>query len=221
MPVVPRALGAWRRRAVHDAGGFASETMAPDADLTMRLCRRRWRVVHAASARARTSGAVTWATDESRRSHDQFGALQALWRHRRALLETSSGKLGSVVWPLTLLSRVVMPMLALAAGIGLVLAALCGSLQPILPMLLVVLAAELAQLVLATELARTSGGFGPWTLARSWLSALLLYRPFLLLVAWRSIARAIEGAPIETRGPARDKTLLAYGAMRRALETRQ
>jgi len=147
--------------------------------------------------------------------------LQALWRHRRAPLEASSEKFGSVVWPTTLLSRVLMPLLSIGTGVGLALAALCGSLRPILTMLLILLAAKLAQLVLATELARRSGGFEPWMLAPSWLSALLLYRPFLLLIAWRSIARAIEGVPIEVLSSARDKTLLAYAAMRRALETRQ
>ena len=52
--VVPGAVGAWRRRAVAEVGGFSSATLAEDADLAMALCRAGWRVVHAPGARAFT-----------------------------------------------------------------------------------------------------------------------------------------------------------------------
>ena len=38
--VVPGAVGAWRRDAVDEAGGFSNDTLAEDTDLTMYVLRR-------------------------------------------------------------------------------------------------------------------------------------------------------------------------------------
>src|SRR5439155_23254507 len=42
--VVPGAVGAWRREAILQAGGYTSDTMAEDMDLTWRIRRIGWRV---------------------------------------------------------------------------------------------------------------------------------------------------------------------------------
>ena len=42
--VVPGAIGAWRVSAVREAGGYHTDTVAEDADLTMALLRRGYRV---------------------------------------------------------------------------------------------------------------------------------------------------------------------------------
>src|SRR5205814_5073471 len=42
--VVPGAVGAWRREAVLQGGGYTSDTMAEDMDLTWRIRRIGWRV---------------------------------------------------------------------------------------------------------------------------------------------------------------------------------
>src|SRR5262249_44543126 len=82
IPIVPGAVGAWRRRPLLDAGGFSSDTLAEDADLAMALCRRGWRIVHAPSARARTEVPITRRALVRQRVRWSFGVLQALWKHR-------------------------------------------------------------------------------------------------------------------------------------------
>src|SRR6185295_3199403 len=42
--VVPGAIGGWRVSAVREAGGFHTDTVAEDADLTMALLQRGYRV---------------------------------------------------------------------------------------------------------------------------------------------------------------------------------
>ena len=44
--VVPGAIGAWRVSAVREAGGYHTDTVAEDADLTMSLLENGWRVVN-------------------------------------------------------------------------------------------------------------------------------------------------------------------------------
>src|SRR5690606_22160034 len=44
--VVPGAVGAWRRDRVLEAGGYLLDTLAEDADLTIRLIRNGYRVAY-------------------------------------------------------------------------------------------------------------------------------------------------------------------------------
>jgi spore germination protein YaaH/peptidoglycan/xylan/chitin deacetylase (PgdA/CDA1 family) len=42
--VVPGAVGAWRRQAMDEAGGYLTDTLAEDMDLTWRLRRKGWKI---------------------------------------------------------------------------------------------------------------------------------------------------------------------------------
>jgi cellulose synthase/poly-beta-1,6-N-acetylglucosamine synthase-like glycosyltransferase/peptidoglycan/xylan/chitin deacetylase (PgdA/CDA1 family) len=218
LPVVPTALGAWRRSAVAEAGGFRPDTMSPDADLTMMLCRRGWRMIHAHRARARTGVPASFDTLPQHCLRDRFGMLQALWRHRGAVLKRSERSFGRIVWPLLLVSGVLMPLMSLPALLGLAFAGLCGSLQPLLAMIAAVLLAEIMRLAVAMRLAPVGRRPDLWTCARSAISTWLIYRGLLLVAAWRSMARAIDGAPMDPNSHQREKTTLAFVAMRRALQ---
>ena len=57
MSVVPGAIGAWRVSAVREAGGYHTDTVAEDADLTMALLRRGYRVEYEDMALALHRGA--------------------------------------------------------------------------------------------------------------------------------------------------------------------
>jgi peptidoglycan-N-acetylglucosamine deacetylase len=89
--VVPGAIGAWRRRAVLDAGGYASETLAEDADLTLTLQRRGWRIVSVPDAIALTEAPETLRPLLKQRFRWTFGMLQVAWKHLPALLRPPTG----------------------------------------------------------------------------------------------------------------------------------
>ena len=57
--VVPGAIGAWRRSAIMDAGLYASDTSAEDADLTFKLERAGWLVRNEPTALAVTEAPET------------------------------------------------------------------------------------------------------------------------------------------------------------------
>ncbi len=54
VPVVPGAVGAWRRTAVASVGGFPADTLAEDTDVTLALGRAGYRVRYVPSAVAYT-----------------------------------------------------------------------------------------------------------------------------------------------------------------------
>jgi cellulose synthase/poly-beta-1,6-N-acetylglucosamine synthase-like glycosyltransferase len=83
--VVPGAIGAWRRDALLSIGGFQSDTLAEDADATIRLERAGWKVVYEPRAVARTEAPETIKAFLKQRLRWMFGTLQVAYKHRGAL----------------------------------------------------------------------------------------------------------------------------------------
>jgi cellulose synthase/poly-beta-1,6-N-acetylglucosamine synthase-like glycosyltransferase/peptidoglycan/xylan/chitin deacetylase (PgdA/CDA1 family) len=210
VPIVPGAVGAWRRRALLDVGGFSSETLAEDADLAMALCRRGWRVVHAPAARARTEVPATRPELAKQRVRWSFGVLQALWKHRRALVERRAGAFGRIVWPAMCLFLVVLPLATPAALVGIAVAAAAHNFGPALATSALLAAIEILQLAIACVLARRTGDRSAWRLWPSLLTARLFYRPILWGITLRSIARLADGVPLGWGKLNRRNTAVAY-----------
>lgn len=99
VPVVPGAVGAWRREAIRAVGGYSQATMAEDADLTLSVQRAGWRVVYEDRAVAWTEAPTTWSCLMKQRLRWTFGTLQCLWKHRGAFLNPRAGSLGLVGLP--------------------------------------------------------------------------------------------------------------------------
>ncbi|KUN52042.1 bi-functional transferase/deacetylase [Streptomyces avermitilis] len=113
MPTIPGAVGAFRRSALERVGGMSDDTLAEDTDITMALHRDGWRVVYAEKARAWTEAPESVQQLWSQRYRWSYGTMQAIWKHRRALVERGpSGRFGRVGLPLVALFMVVAPLLA-------------------------------------------------------------------------------------------------------------
>ena len=83
--VVPGAVGAWRREAVMQAGGFRTDTLAEDMDLTWRIRRAGWRIDNDSEALGFTETPDSLTTLYRQRFRWTFGTLQCLWKHRDAV----------------------------------------------------------------------------------------------------------------------------------------
>ncbi|TWD56185.1 cellulose synthase/poly-beta-1,6-N-acetylglucosamine synthase-like glycosyltransferase [Arthrobacter sp. AG367] len=95
MPTVPGAIGAFRIEALRNVGGVSDDTLAEDTDLTMALCRDGWRVVYQEDAKAWTEAPATLGALWRQRYRWCYGTLQAMWKHRGAVLQKgAAGKLG-------------------------------------------------------------------------------------------------------------------------------
>ncbi|MEU8678378.1 glycosyltransferase [Streptomyces sp. NPDC048560] len=113
MPTIPGAVGAFRRDALDRVGGMSEDTLAEDTDITMALHRDGWRVVYAENARAWTEAPESVQQLWSQRYRWSYGTMQAIWKHRRAVIERGpSGRFGRVGLPFVSLFMVVAPLLA-------------------------------------------------------------------------------------------------------------
>ncbi|WP_078859807.1 bifunctional polysaccharide deacetylase/glycosyltransferase family 2 protein [Streptomyces rubellomurinus] len=113
MPTVPGAVGAFRRSALLAVGGVGEETLAEDTDLTMAFCRAGWRVVYEERAKAWTEAPASLGALWRQRYRWCYGTLQAMWKHRGALVQGGqAGKLGRRGLLYLLMFQVLLPLLA-------------------------------------------------------------------------------------------------------------
>jgi peptidoglycan/xylan/chitin deacetylase (PgdA/CDA1 family)/glycosyltransferase involved in cell wall biosynthesis len=150
MPTVPGAIGAFRRRALADVGGISDETLAEDTDVTMALCRRGWRVVYEERARAWTEAPSTLEQLYRQRYRWSYGTMQAMWKHRRALVEGGdSGRFGRRGLPFLALFGVALPLLAPVVDVMLVYGVAFWDLTPTVAAWLGMFALQLLTAVVA------------------------------------------------------------------------
>ncbi len=113
IPTVPGAIGAFRRAALAAVGGISTDTLAEDTDLTMALCRSPWRVVYAPGAIAWTEAPSTLRQLWRQRYRWSYGTMQAMWKHRRAVIEHGqSGRFGRYCLTYLALFHVLLPLIA-------------------------------------------------------------------------------------------------------------
>ncbi|REE95746.1 bifunctional polysaccharide deacetylase/glycosyltransferase family 2 protein [Thermomonospora umbrina] len=118
MPTIPGAIGAFRRRALLDVGGVSEETLAEDTDLTMAICRAGWRVVYEETAIAWTEAPASLRQLWRQRYRWCYGTLQAMWKHRRSLVQRGrSGRFGRRCLPYLTIFQVVLPLFAPAVDL--------------------------------------------------------------------------------------------------------
>ncbi|WP_229882593.1 bifunctional polysaccharide deacetylase/glycosyltransferase family 2 protein, partial [Streptomyces alanosinicus] len=204
MPTVPGAVGAFRRRALLALGGVSDVTLAEDTDLTMALCRAGWRVVYEENAVAWTEAPASLNALWRQRYRWCYGTLQAMWKHRGALVQRgAAGKLGRRGLVYLFLFQVLLPLLAPAVDIfavyGLVF------LDPV-RITALWLAFLLLQLLMGLYAFRLDGErMGPlWSLPLQQF----VYRQLMYLVVIQSVFTAVSGSRL------RWQRMERYGSLR-------
>lgn len=99
IPVVPGAIGAWRKDLVAEAGYFKEDTLAEDTDLTIQLLRQGYQINYENRAVAYTEAPEDVGGFVKQRTRWIYGTLQSLWKHRGALFSRDQKGLGFVSLP--------------------------------------------------------------------------------------------------------------------------
>jgi cellulose synthase/poly-beta-1,6-N-acetylglucosamine synthase-like glycosyltransferase/peptidoglycan/xylan/chitin deacetylase (PgdA/CDA1 family) len=183
---VPGAVGAFRTAALHALGGVSDDTIAEDTDLTIAIQRDGWRVTYQDDAIAWTEAPSTAGDLWRQRYRWCYGTLQAVWKHRRALVERRS--IGWLGLPYALVFQVAVsllgPLVDVAALYGLATAQARS-------VAAAWLAFSAAQLVMAAVAFRLDGE----PLRVLWAAPLqqIAYRQLMYLVVIQSVAAALAG----------------------------
>jgi cellulose synthase/poly-beta-1,6-N-acetylglucosamine synthase-like glycosyltransferase len=204
--VVPGALGAWRTAAVLEAGGYHTDTVAEDADLTMALLQRGYRVEYEDTALAYTEAPTNANGLMRQRFRWSFGILQSVWKHRGAFAR--KGVLGWVALPNIVIFQIVLPLVSPLIDIMFASAALWYFVQKhfhpestdpasflrLVLFFVAFLVIDFLASAIAFALERRPPGAQEdvWLLSQVWLQR-FAYRQLFSVVLFKTIKRAFEG----------------------------
>ena len=108
--VVPGAIGAFRKSAIFRAGGFTTDTLAEDCDLTMRILKQGYIIRNSDDAIAYTEAPETLNALMKQRFRWSFGVIQSFWKNRDALFNKRFGFFGMVGMPNILIFQIILPL---------------------------------------------------------------------------------------------------------------
>jgi peptidoglycan-N-acetylglucosamine deacetylase len=204
--VVPGAIGAWRVSAVHEAGGYQLDTVAEDADLTMALLRRGYRVEYEDLALAYTEAPTNANGLMRQRFRWSFGILQAVYKHRGVFAR--KGVLGFVALPNIVIFQILLPLVSPLIDIMFAVGSIWYFLQKhfhpdstdpasfhkLVAFFFVFLVIDFlaSALAFALERRRPDDKEDGWLLTQVWLQR-FAYRQLFSVVLFRTLKRALEG----------------------------
>ena len=186
---VPGAIGAFRRAAVIDVGGVSEQTLAEDTDFTMAIIRAGWRVVYQPDAIAWTEAPSSLRQLWRQRYRWCYGTMQAMWKHRRSIVERgSSGRLGRRALLYLTMFQILLPLAAPAVDIYTVYGLIFLPWAQVAMIWLGFTVAQVLTAAYALHLDREP--YGPlWTLPLQQV----VYRQMMYLVVFQSTVMALLG----------------------------
>jgi peptidoglycan-N-acetylglucosamine deacetylase len=204
IPVIPGAIGAWRSSAVQTIGGFHSDTLAEDADATIRLERAGWKVLCEPGAVARTEAPETVQAFLKQRLRWMFGTLQVAYKNRAAMWRAEPIGVGLFALPNIFIFQFLFTLIAPLVDLVLLWTIIGGirdfaaSPTETMPASLVMVGTfwayfqllELATAAVAIGLDRKPGS---WRLLPLLLVQRFCYRQLLYVVAVRVAIAALKG----------------------------
>ena len=186
--VAPGAVSAVNRVALREVGGFRSDTLAEDTDLTLSLHRAGYHIRYTPDAVAWTEAPETIRALAKQRFRWCFGTMQCLWKHRDMLFNPKFRALGFFSLPSVWFFQIILVALTPAVDLLLLASVLLGDGAAVLPYFLTFLLLDQLLAVLACTLEKEP-------LSRTWIMIpmRLIYRPLLSWVVWKSIKNAARG----------------------------
>lgn len=186
--VVPGAIGAFRKKAIEEAGGFTTDTLAEDCDLTVRILRCGYIIENDNRAIAMTEAPETLRQLMKQRFRWSYGVMQTFWKNRDALLNWKYRWLGWVALPNILIFQYIIPFIIPLADFFMLVGLLTGNASKIGGYYLVFMLVDLAVALLAFSFERER------ILKLIWLiPQRLFWRWLMWLVLFRAVRRAFKG----------------------------
>jgi len=186
--VVPGAIGAFRKKAIVDAGGFTTDTLAEDCDLTIRILRQGYIIENENEAIALTEAPETLKMFLKQRFRWSFGVMQTAWKHKDALFNRKYGNLGMLALPNILIFQFIIPAFAPLADFFMVIGLLTGNAEKILIYYGLFILIDLAIGLLAFSFVKEK----PYKLILL-IPQRLIYRWLMLYILFKSYRKALKG----------------------------
>lgn len=186
--VIPGAIGAFRKAVVEEVGGYSSDTLAEDCDLTVKILKQGYTVVNENRAVAVTEAPESVPQFLKQRFRWTYGIMQMFWKQKQAFLNPDYKGLGLWAMPNILLFQYVIPFFSPLADVIMLLGILSGNGGKIFGYYLLFLLVDASLALLA------------FIMQKEKLTNILYiipqrfgYRWLMYIVLFRSLRRALKG----------------------------
>jgi peptidoglycan-N-acetylglucosamine deacetylase len=186
--VVPGAIGAFRRTAIEKAGGFTTDTLAEDCDLTIRILRSGYIVKNENAALAYTEAPENIRQFQKQRFRWAFGVLQTTWKHKNILFRKNSGWLGWFAIPNILLFQYIIPFFIPLADVFMISGLIFGNAGKILPYYIAFLLFDAVIAALAFRMEGEKPARLIWLFPQR-----LVYRWLMWQITFKAMRHALKG----------------------------
>jgi cellulose synthase/poly-beta-1,6-N-acetylglucosamine synthase-like glycosyltransferase/spore germination protein YaaH/peptidoglycan/xylan/chitin deacetylase (PgdA/CDA1 family) len=186
--VVPGAIGAFRKVAIDEAGGFTTDTLAEDCDLTIRMLRCNYIIENENNAVAMTEAPETVKMFIKQRFRWSFGVMQTFWKNRDMLFSSQNKALGWIALPNILLFQYIIPSIIPLADVIMLIGLRYGNAARIGKYYLIFLLVDLGVAILAFSFEKEKLSKLIWLIPQR-----LVWRWLLWFVLFKSFRRAIKG----------------------------
>ena len=186
--VVPGAIGAFQKKVLQEAGGFTTDTLAEDCDLTIRILKLGYLVENENHAIAMTEAPETVKQFLKQRFRWSFGVMQTFWKHRDVLFNSRYKSLGWVALPNILLFQFLIPVFSPLADLLMVFGLMTDNASKIGRYYLLFMIVDLAIALAAFTFEKEKPQKLIWLIPQRFA-----YRWLMYVVLFRSFRRAIKG----------------------------
>ena len=186
--VVPGAIGAFRKTAIEEAGGFTTDTLAEDCDLTIRMLRCNYIIENENNAIAMTEAPETVKMFIKQRFRWSFGVMQTFWKNRDMLFSSRNKVLGWIALPNILIFQYIIPSIIPLADLIMLIGIRFGNGPRIAKYYLIFLLVDLGVAILAFSFEKEKLTRLIWLIPQR-----LVWRWLLWYVLFKSFRRAIKG----------------------------
>jgi cellulose synthase/poly-beta-1,6-N-acetylglucosamine synthase-like glycosyltransferase len=186
--VVPGAIGAFRKKAIEEAGGFTMDTLAEDCDITIRILRCGYRVENESHAVALTEAPETLRMFFKQRFRWSFGVMQSFWKNRNVLFQWEHKWLGWIAMPNILVFQYIIPFLIPLADFFMIVGLLTGNAAKIGWYYLIFMLVDTSVALLAFSFEKERISKLIWLIPQR-----LIWRWLMWYVLFKAFRRAIKG----------------------------
>jgi len=186
--VVPGAIGAFRTEAIREAGGFTTDTLAEDCDLTIRILRAGYIIENENGAVAITEAPEKTRQFIKQRTRWSFGVMQTFWKHRGTLFNRDYKGLGIWAMPNILIFQFIIPFFSPLADLFMLFGLFSGNAAKILLYYGIFMLVDISISVVAFIFEKEKPGKLIWIIPQRFA-----YRWIMYVVLFKSLLKAIKG----------------------------
>ncbi|WP_099769091.1 glycosyltransferase [Chryseobacterium sp. 52] len=186
--VIPGAIGAFKKSVIKEVGGYSTDTLAEDCDMTVKILRAGYTVANENRAVAVTEAPESVKQFLKQRFRWTYGIMQMFWKQRQTFLNPKYKGLGLWAMPNILLFQYIIPFFSPLADLIMFFGIVSGNGGKIFTYYLIFLLVDASLALMA------------FIIQREKLTGILYvipqrfgYRWLMYIVLFRSLRKALKG----------------------------